>query len=490
MNSLFTRIKNSITLIRCKSLHFALQTRLSRITSKTLLLALIINDTTLFEFVEKNNFEIQKIQNTTLAQQASLISIQRAPFNWTLVSDITTQKDRSRSLPLFTKNDTLQHSGNVQLDKKWTIGLDSFVKYSHLQSNNVGGYGQNIWTVGLEKEVFPNLSNSSEGFSLLAAEADFNSVLINNEFVRRSVLRSQLDIYGKLQLMLVQIKLNQALLEKYDRIVKTVQRKKRNNFAVAGEFEQATAEMKTREINLKQLELSYKSTLESFLEDNNLFNQTDVTISEPDFDLPNKINKIVLSEKFPAEQHRLKALKSIKAKTLALEASDLDLQSSLDDSKPVVSLFATYNTTGLDPSLSESFHQSQKTETDRYAVGIKLTHEFDLTETKALNAYKQAELLLNQRIKENAESRVALQIELARMDLKLALDQLEAQTEILNLRRNAVDQITLNYNQGRIDISLLFDAYNKTVQSEITRTDSLNNLRLKKFDFETILLTE
>lgn len=472
--------------MRCKSLQYALQTNLPR----TVVLAIVINDATLFEFVEKNNFEIQKIQNNSLAQQASLVSIQRAPFNWTLVSDLTTTKDRSKSLPAFTKNDTLQHSGNVQLDKKWTYGLDSFVKYSHLQSNSVGGYGQNVWSVGLEKEVFPSLSNSSENLSLLAAEADYNSAVVNNEFFRRSILRSQLDIYGKLQLMLIEIKLNQTLLEKYDRIVKTVQRKKRNNFAVAGELEQATAEMKTREINLKQLELNYKNTLESFLEGNNLFNQTEVTISEPDFDLPSKINKIVLSEKFPTEQHRLKSLKSIKAKNFALAASELDLQSSRNDSKPVVSLFATYNATGLDPSLSESFNQSQKTDTDRYSVGIKLTHEFDSTETNALNAYKQSELLLNQRIKDNAESRVVQQIELARLDLKLALDQLEAQTEILTLRRNAVDQITQNYNQGRIDISLLFDAYNKTVQSEITRTDSLNNLRLKKFDFETILLTE
>lgn len=490
MISLYTRLKNSNLFIRCKSLQNKLQTSLFRFDTKTLVLALVVSDATVFDFVQKNNFEIQKIQNSLQAQQASLLSSQSRPFNWTLVSDITTTKDRSKSLPAFTKSDTLQHSGNIQLNRKWTIGLDSFVKYSHLQSSSSGGYGSNVWSVGLEKEVFPSLNNSSQSLSLMSAEADYKASQVNNEFLIRSVMRSQLDVYGKLQLMLIQIKLNQTLLEKYDRIVKTVQRKKNNNFAVAGELEQATAEMKTREISLKELQQNYNSILESFLEDNNIYNQVDVTIAEPDFALPEKINKIVLSEKFPAEQHRLKALKSIKAKSLALEATELDLQSSQDSSKPVISLFATYNTTGLDPSLAESFKQSQKTDTDKYSVGIKLVHEFDSPETQALNAYKQSAFLLNRRIKENAESRVVQQIELARMDLKLALDQLEAQTEILNLRRKAVDQITQNYNQGRIDISLLFDAYNKSAQSEISRTDALNTLRLKKYDFETTLLTE
>lgn len=478
--------------MRCKSLQNKLQNILPRIRHKTkpLVLALVISDATIFDFVEKNNFEIQKVQNDLKAQEASLMLIQNDPFNWTLVSDLTTTKDRTKSLPGFTKTDSLQHAGNVQLAKKWGLGLDSFVKYSHLQSNASGGYASNVWSLGLEKSVFPSLGNDSQKLSILSSETDYEAVKINSEFTTRSVVRSQLDIYGKLQLMLVQIKLNQTLLEKYDRIVKTVQRKKKNNFATAGELEQATAEMKIREMSLKELEMDYKSTLESFLEGNNLYNQTDVTISEPDFDLPSKINKIVLSEKFPPEQHRLKALKSIKAKNFAVESSELDLRSSEDDSKPNVSLFATYYATGLDPSLSESFNQSQKSETDKYSVGIKLTHAFDGAQKKALNVYKQSELLLNQRIKENAESRVVQQIELARMDLKLALDQLDAQTEILTLRKAAVEQITINYNQGRIDISLLFDAYNKIVQAEINRTDSLNNVRLKKYDFETTLLTE
>jgi len=227
-----------------------------------------------------------------------------------------------------------------------------------------------------------------------------------------------------------------------------------------------------------------------FLNDNGYNIQTDVTISDPDFDLPSKIDKIILSEKFPAEQRPLKSLKTVKAKNYALEASDFDLQSSQDDDKPIVSVFASYSAQGLDHSLSEGFKESTESATNKYNFGIKLTHEFGGDQVEKLNAFKRSQQLLNLREKENLESRILQQIELARMDLQLSLDALVSQTEILNLRRQAIEQVTQNYNQGRIDISLLFDAYNKAVQSEFTRTEALNNLRLKKYDFETILLKE
>jgi outer membrane protein TolC len=452
--------------------------------------ALTVNDASIIDYVQKNNFAIQQSLNNSKAAEVSLLNISKAPYEWTLVSDITTTKDTTKTLPTFIKSDSTQHSGNIQFDKMWSPGLLSTLKYSHLQSNASGGYGLNNWLLTLEKSVYPSLSNAAEKNTIQAATLNFESSQIEAELYRRAILRSQLDIYGKLQLMLVQIKENQILLEKYDKIVKTVQRKKQNNFAVAGELEQATAERKTREVNLKELEMNYKNTLEMFLNDNNFQNVTDVTISEPDFDLPSKIDKIVLSEKFPAEQHKIKSLKAIKSKNIRFEASEFDMKSTEDEAKPKISVFATYNAQGLDPQLAESFKQSQKSDTNKYSFGIKLVHEFDSGRMSELNAYKRSEYLLNQRIKENLEGRILQEIELARMDLKLALDQLASQTEILELRKQAVEQITQNYNQGRIDISLLFDAYNKTVQGNISRTDALNNLRLKKFDFETVLLTE
>ena len=452
--------------------------------------ALIVNDASIIEYVQKNNFAIQQSLNSSKAAEVGLLNVAKAPYEWTLISDITTTKDSTKSVPTFTKNDTTQHSGNLQFDKKWSIGLLSTLKYSHLQTNATGGYGLNNWLIGLEKSVYPSLENFSEKNSIQAATLNYSAAEIGAELYRRAILRSQLATFGNLQLMLLQIKENQTLLEKYQKIVKTVQRKKQNNFALAGELEQATAEMKTREVNLKELEMTYKNTLELFYNDNNYQNQTEIMISEPDFDLPLKIDKIVLSEKFPSEQHTIKSIKSIKSKNLQFEAAEFDLKATENEAKPKVSLFASYGTQGLDSSLSESLQQSQKTEFNKYSFGIKLVHEFDSGRIGELNAYKRSEYLLSQRVKENLESRIQQEIELARMDLKLALVQLESQTEILNLRKQAVEQITQNYNQGRIDISLLFDAYNKTVQGNIIRTDALNNLRLKKFDFETILLTE
>ena len=285
-----------------------------------------------------------------------------------------------------------------------------------------------------------------------------------------------------------QIRSNEDLLSKYTLIVKSVQRKRANNFSTAGELEQAQAELKLRETNLKNLRQSYTELLEEFTAAQRFEKSFEIEVAPAEFEkLLNASQNDELFKQASAET-AYSDLLFVRASQLRASASEQSYEATESDGKPVLSFFTTYAQTGLDPSLADSFGDSQRDKQSRYEVGLRLTHEFDSHTVDLTNSSKLLESTTLKRSADLATARVRNQIEISKLDLQNALDQLKSQSEILDLRKSAMSQITQNYSQGRIDISLLFDAYNKTVLSEISKVEALDNLRLKRFDLETLLL--
>lgn len=450
--------------------------------------AFLVNDSSLLEFIEKNNMSLQqinsRIQNESVVQTRADVN----GFNWTLSGFIATGEDKTPSTPTFAGSLSRSHTAGIEIDKTWPVGLKAGLSYAHSQTNKLSGYGFNEWEAELSKDLFPYFWGSSSDFSIESIKVGSQAVVADLILSKRTVIRNQIDSFGKLQLMQSQIKVNEDLLSKYSVIVKSVQRKRANNFSTAGELEQAQAEFKLRETNLKNLRQSYAKMLEDFISANKSNSSDGIEIAPVEFEKLTNIALIDELTKQATQETAFNQLLVVRAAQLRAQASEQSYEGSKKDGKPMLSLYSTYGQTGLDPSLADSFGDSQRDKFSRYEVGLRLTHEFDGDLVDQTISAKLLESTTLKRTSELATARIPLQISIGKMDLQNAYDQLKAQSEILELRRTAMNQISQNYSQGRIDISLLFDAYNKMVLSEISKVEALNDLRLKRFDLQTLLL--
>lgn len=420
---------------------------------------IVMSDDSIVDLIQKQSFSFreQSIKKESLEaiEQATLL-----PYRWSFNLDSSREEDRTDSTSTFTSPNSLKYRNAVTFSKKFNSGTSlqfDFQNIDYRTGNSVGDYNLNGLIASLEQNLYPFLQTNTDQILVENARIEKDRALLQWSSDKITSLRNVMSLYWQIKALNVSVIENASVFKKYENLVTAVKRKKSNNFATAGELEQAYAEYLAREQQLKEDQNSLSQKLSDLRSELGL---TPETALEIDLKLkPAKMpepRKFQIGETSPVQIQRLKYLY---AKNLA------DVAETKDNGR--LSLYGKANPIGVDGRFSDSWNEFSQSDKNKYTVGIKFDYIIDDSGAVKDADYKKAAKLLELNRLQELELQMGDQVELQYKNLSIGYQAIQNSAEIVDNRVAALESIAKSYQQGRMDISNLIDAYNKMVTSKV-----------------------
>ncbi|MBL7671200.1 MAG: TolC family protein [Bdellovibrionaceae bacterium] len=263
---------------------------------------------------------------------------------------------------------------------------------------------------------------------------------------------------------------------RYQRLLDSARRKTKLGFANPGELSLAQAEVELRDQTVSN------AKTEALLKQENLVTALNLkpgTMLE--FLLPPLASQPTQSSAPAISQIRL-----LQAQKLKAEASEDLLAAARSRNAPSLSFVAKSYLSGADETDSNSFNAAMSGVNPKYYVGMKFSHSFgsDLRQEEIRNKQAMADLeksKLSRLTLENADL------------LNQALRKVQSTSEIaqsaarLNeFRKAIVQELTVSYGQGRVDLRALIEAMNNELSAEVILTRTIGDAQMAQLELAAL----
>jgi outer membrane protein TolC len=447
--------------------------------------SVVLNSRSVLEIYKKQSLKPKELESTLYSSQL-IYEILDLKYKFTTSIDVSRATDHTDSIStgLQQNNDTNKYTWLTT--KRYLSGTTLGLELTHLDSalgtmsstTERNDTNQNYVTVSVDQPIFPNFLGSQEQSTYASAAQDYELKKIQTDFDQLSAQKDLLKLFWKTKALAQSVEENSKLITEYDRLAKKVQQKQSNQFASAGELEQALSEYEIRKQSLKADQSSLSQALIDLKTSLNLPSDTEIKfdLKTPNFTAP--IFKTTTPTDLKKYKHQQLKLQSIENLSTAVRNSNL----------PQLSLYGKYTQSGFDPSNSTAFDETKDANYQKYVIGVKMDYTFDNEKSKLDDKIKKLNLNIEQSKTNRAPQDLLAQIELAQKDLAASFENITSNKKILDYRKKAVSDISKNYFQGRTDISFLIDAYNKKNLAEINLISSYGDFETKKIDYEILTL--
>lgn len=442
-----------------------------------------LNSKNVLELYKKQSSKPREIESSLLSNQLIFETLY-TKYNFITSIDVSRTVDQtdSTSTGLQFNNDTNKYSWLTS--KRFLTGTLLGLEVAHLDSatgtmsTGTTAANQNYFTLSFDQPIFPNFFGSQEQATFNSTVQDYEIKKIQTDFERLNSQKELLKLFWKTKALAKSVEENTKLINEYDRLAKKVQEKKSNQFASAGELEQALSEYETRKQSLKADQSLLAQALFDLKVSLNLPASTEIQF---DFKLPE-------FQKPTFTKPTLESLKKYKVQQLKLKSAENLSESILQSNLPQFSLYGKYTQSGFDPANSTALEEMQDSNYQKYVIGLKLDYIFDNEKSITDEKIKKLNLEIEQTKAQRTPDDLLKQVELSQIELLSNFENLSSNQKILEYRKKAVVDISRNYFQGRTDISFLIDAYNKKNLAEINLISSYGDFETKKIDYEILTL--
>jgi outer membrane protein TolC len=447
--------------------------------------SIVLNSKSVLEIYKKQSLKPKELENTLNSSQL-VFEILDLKYKFITSLDVSRATDHtdSTSTGLQQNNDTNKYTWLTT--KRFLSGTTLGLELAHLD-NALGTMStatgrndtnQNYFTLSVDQPIYPNFMGSQEQSTYASAVQDYELKKIQTDFDQLTAQKDLLKLFWKTKALAQSVEENTKLMNEYDRLAKKVQQKQSNQFASAGELEQALSEYETRKQSLKADQSLLSQALFDLKTSLNLPSDTDIKfdLTAPDFTPP--VFKTTTTTELKKYKYQQLKLQSVENLSTAVTNSNL----------PQLSVYGKYTQSGFDPTNSTALDEAKDANYQKYVIGIKMDYTFDNEKSKLEEKIKKLNLDIEQSKTNRAPQDLLALIELAQKDLSASFDNITSNKKILEYRKKAVVDISKNYFQGRTDISFLIDAYNKKNLAEINLISSYGDYETKKIDYQILTL--
>lgn len=419
-----------------------------------------------------------EVIQTRLRYEVTDLPLRRAnlELDWRATIESGFERDRrltmnNRVFDLDERNRTTATVG-----KSFLTGTDLFLDFisEDLDSTSTSvvasrdGY-YNSYLLTLEQNLWRNAFGRQHRASMNAAKAESEALRTERlESLESSLLRGA-NLFWQTAVLERQYKESEAALKRYEKLVTEIERKNRNRYAVPGELAQVRAQYHGRVRQTRENRINYEQAL------------LDLAVFLPD----SKSTELGWNEKFPqfgvklkSASHEISRTRAYKLAELRQEQFNFQAVSAESKNKAQVALVGKVGATGADESSSVSRRQLMEGSRPSWYVGVKWSHTFGsgVQDAEIRQARAQA------RAQEIATASEKEKLLFLKKQLESAIDSLEqsikAQNEELKAHRQAVQELTRTYNQGRTDISILIEVINRAEAAEVEQVQTRADLEL------------
>lgn len=439
---------------------------------------LLLKDENIQELITQKSltFKEQEIKKLNID---SLLELSLQPYKWSFSLDLSNELDRTDSITTLSPANSTKLKSTATLSKKWESGTLLSFDLTHLNYQTASGlqeYNSQALGLGIEQNIIPFYNFNLDRLNTENARLENEKSLRQWKIDKISTLKNVLSLYWQIKSLRLSIEENKEVYKKYESLVATVQRKKSNNFATAGEYEQAMAELQTREAQMRDDLNTLEQKMIEFRNELGIDPQIQIVFSE-------ELSEVKLPENHATNFEETNIYQIQKIKT---QIADNQTQISEGKDLGKLSLYAKLTPTGVDPQFSESINELSHLNKNKFLFGIKYdkilddgSYEKDTTFKKALKTLEQTRL-------DEMKVQLDTQIKLQYQSLVDSFKTIQTQKEIVTLREQALESIYRSYQQGRIEISILIDTYSKMVASKVNLTKAYGNFYDKWLSYQSI----
>lgn len=384
-------------------------------------------------------------------------------YRWTTGFDLSQENDRTDSTTTFLPVNSIKNRYSAYLGRKFFTGTNTLlelVRTEYKADSSSTNYYQHYLTLTLEQSLNPLWRENFDALTLRYAENELSRANLQVKIDSFKSLRSVVAMYWQIKYLEMSIQESREVFKKYEKLVKTVEAKKNNNYTGAGELEQALAEYSAKKFQLSSDEKNLAQKILDFKNELGLDEK-----SEIEFD--SKLSPVQLPRELQiASTHFSK----IKVQNLKVQSAELSKQMASAKNSFKLSAYGKYNPSGLDAESNTSLTEMERSEKNKITIGLKLDYVLDDQASKADLAYKSAQSLLEQQRLQVLETNYASQIKNSYQLMRTSFENIASSEEILKYREIALNELSKSYLQGRTDISILIDAFNKKVTAKLNLT--------------------
>lgn len=418
------------------------------------------------------------VQQTRLLYEVTELPLNRAnaQLDWNMTVEVGQERDRTLTLTnqTFDLEESLMKTATVK--KSFLTGTDmslSLISEDYKSTSNFLTTPRDdtfeSYVLSIEQNLWRNAFGQQLRSQVNAAKAEAEGITLRRyEEIEASILKGA-NLFWSAAVEERRYKESEAALERYKGLVRNIEGKSRNRYAAPGELAQVRAQFYSRErlvrlnkINFEQAMINLKVYLPEM-------KRADLKWSEkfPDFEIAKQ------GPQFDVTKTRAFQMAELRQKQLDLQAEGIESQN-----KAQVALVGRVGATGVDETASRARRQVVEGDRPEWYVGLKWSHTFGSgvheAETRQAAAQARAQEIATQSEKERL-SLLKYQLEGAIASLQA---NLKTQSEQLEAQRQAVQQLTRTYNQGRTDISILIDTINRAEDAEVEQVQTRADLEV------------
>jgi outer membrane protein TolC len=429
----------------------------------------------------KKSPQIQQVRYQYQVSDLSyFLALQSLDWGITFESGSLRDRTESSSKQIYHLDETQTNS--LSLSKSFITGTDltllasTEAKKSHSASYvGIQPIQSNSYLLSLEQNLWRNSFGSGIRDQLNAARKDSEVQTLARSEAIENVLLSGGQLFWQAAVASRRYKESAAALKRYESLVKTIEKKNRNRYAAPGEYAQAQAQYYARQQQTRIYHVDYEqavSDLKIFLPE---ITEDDVKWKEID----PQFQKIVAAEKSDISQTRSQRLANLQKEKLDFTAKSVD---NLNRSK--FALVGEVGATGVDSSTALANREWQEGRRPSLYVGVKWSQTFGSGSRTASVKNAKAQALAQEIATTTEKQRLKTRAELLKEEIGSLSDNLKSKESELKALRLAVQELTQNYNQGRIDINVLIELINRAETAESSEVEARANLELKFLEWQ------
>jgi len=266
-----------------------------------------------------------------------------------------------------------------------------------------------------------------------------------------------------------------AQREKYEALVKEVQKKARVGFASPGDLPKVKAEYQAQVRNVKFASYQYLHQLEKLLTVLRITADSGEVVFEVSDTLPPLPTMISPS---------VDDLREVRYQKTIFDGADLTRRAtSIATSWPELKLVAKAGSTGLEANGSKAFSSMSRADRARYSIGVEMEYRFfsDGNSAKLNRTNVDAERSWNNY--HLARENLKQVISSSQANVKFTYSAALSTREELADWESAVRAQERSYQQGRLDFSQLMQDYNRYYQARSNRIRAMGNYHIALHDW-------
>lgn len=445
--------------------------------------SLVLTDDNLIQTIKNQSSTYKEVENRALSSEL-FYEQSYAPFRFTLGLDVSKEKDKTESVSTFTALDSDKDKYTFLLNKRFLTGtlatLElSRINYSSAVSN--AEYSQNYYTLSLEQNLFPFIFANQDNLNIKALKKDSQRIELQTDVDLLDTTKDIVSLYWRTKAIQKSVQENADILKKYEKLVSTVKRKKQNSYASAGELEQALAEYETRKQTWSEDSNTLQTNLQLLKAALNIPAEQNLAIDDT------TTNKKAIQALPVAYTGDVKVLRRYQIQKLKTESANDSYSAASYKGSARVSAYGKFTSQGLDQSASESFNELQDDPQNKYLIGLKLDYILGDEASQKEKQLKQATQEIESSRFARYENDLKLQIDNSYQKLQNAFANLKTTENVLKYRTEAVKQLSVNFGQGRTDISFLIDAFNKKITAEVAVITAIGNYSTTLIEYQNLV---